>query len=543
MASGQGNSSFCLLFRLIPDNNTFKRGLPHEPSRDAGFKIGLDYSRMGSTTLASVGRDVNCDIVISDPVISRVQCSFEINPANGLIFLVDRSRFGTTGVSGKKSSGFPRTAQREVVILPGFNDKLYFCSKQGYRFLIDWKLQPSEVVKHVKAFVNNLAPGPPRRALTLDLGDEYRTNRIGADDALTAVQSRAMSRLYTPGAEPQEMAWATIETIQENLHGSVSRSANAFTGGLIAVKTIKRGALGGSRNSLQQLEKTVKSLRDISHDHIVGIIASTGWCDDTLEIAMELKDGNLQSLVNSWNDRQLHPSAIDALGLRAMHHSLLGLEWLHHHHFIHGSVAPHNILFTQRGDNPDSIHSFHFVLADFGLSTVDPKNEYNQIFIAPERHYPDRRSSRKSDIWSLYVTMLMVLQVDDDFTFNIRSYDMYMDQHFDAVVQTARSTTGSLQNLHVMARQNPEERWSAKEVLEHFFKQGYFVDRPLPPPDLLPRDRRQYGPSSYRAPRGNLVRQSTMEKLKQTGDNILRRITGDISDAVGRRGMTFRGHD
>lgn len=357
-----------------------------------------------------------------------------------------------------------------------------------------------------------------------------------------------------------------MKRLKKNRCGTVSRAANGFTGGLIAVKKIDAKKLGRSRNSLLQLEKTVESLRNISHvstprslsfacvilrrimlilpqDHIVSIIASTGWCDNSLEIAMELKDGNLQSLVDSWVDRQLHPSAIDALGLKALYHSLLGLKWLHDHKLVHGSIAPHNILFTQGGDNPNSIHSFDFVLADFGLSTADPKDEYNRIFIAPERHYADRKAGRKSDIWSLYVTMLMVLQVDDDFAFNIRSYDMDMGQHFDNVVQAARGTTGSLQSLHVMARKNPEERWSANEVLEHFFKMGHWLDRPLPPPDLLPRDRRQYGPSSYKAPRRNLTRQSTMEKLKQTGDNILRRITGDISDAVGRRGMTFRGHD
>ncbi|CAI6095062.1 unnamed protein product [Clonostachys chloroleuca] len=543
MASDHQDSSFRLLFRLIPESSSAKTCSSDKPSPSHEIKIGLNYSRRGSTTLATIGRDPASDIVIDDPLISRLHCSFEINPANGIIFLVDRSRFGSTDVGGEKSSGFPRTTQREVVVLPGFNDMLFLCGKQGYRYFIQWRLDAATVVKHVRAFVDTLAPGPPHRALTLEVGDEYRTNRIGADDALTAVQSRAMSRLYTPGAEPQEMAWAKIETIQKKLYGRVFRAANAFTGGVIAVKKIKAKAVGGSRSSLVQLEKTVESLRDISHEHIVRIFASTGWCDGKLEIAMELKDGNLQSLVNSWRDREMHPSAIDALGLKAMYHSLLGLKWLHHRHFIHGSVAPHNILFTQKNDNVNSIHSFHFALADFGLSTADPRDEYNQIFIAPERHYPDRRSSRKSDIWSLYVTMLMVLRVDDDFSFNIRSYDMEMGQHFDNVVQTAKSTTGSLQNLHVMARQNPDERWSANEVLEHFFKQGFFVDRPLPPSDLLPRDRRQYGPSSYKAPRRNLTRQSTMEKLKQTGDNILRRITGDISDAVGRRGMTFRGHD
>ncbi|KAK7217132.1 hypothetical protein V2G26_005135 [Clonostachys chloroleuca] len=543
MASGVQDSSFLLLFRLEPDDNMNEKRPSHKSNCRSEFEIGLDHSRRGRTTLATVGRDVNCDVVISDPVISRLQCSFEINPANGLISLIDRSRLGTTDVGGEKSIGFPRTAQRQVVVLPGFNDKLFLCGKQGYRFFIRWELKASEVIKCVKAYVNDVVPEPPHRALTLDLCGEYRTNRIGADDALTAVQSRAMSRLYTPGAEPQEMTWEAIETIKKNRCGTVSRAANGFTGGLIAVKKIDAKKLGRSRNSLLQLEKTVESLRNISHDHIVSIIASTGWCDNSLEIAMELKDGNLQSLVDSWVDRQLHPSAIDALGLKALYHSLLGLKWLHDHKLVHGSIAPHNILFTQGGDNPNSIHSFDFVLADFGLSTADPKDEYNRIFIAPERHYADRKAGRKSDIWSLYVTMLMVLQVDDDFAFNIRSYDMDMGQHFDNVVQAARGTTGSLQSLHVMARKNPEERWSANEVLEHFFKMGHWLDRPLPPPDLLPRDRRQYGPSSYKAPRRNLTRQSTMEKLKQTGDNILRRITGDISDAVGRRGMTFRGHD
>ncbi|CAG9978655.1 unnamed protein product [Clonostachys byssicola] len=492
MASGHQGSSFRLLFSLVPDDNMNEKRSSHQANFDSAFKIGLDQSRKGRTTLATIGRDVNCDFVISDPAVSRLQCSFEINPANGLISLIDRSRLGTTDVGGEKSIGFPRTAQRQVVVLPGFNDKLFLCGKQGYRYFIQWKMD-------------------------------------------AAMQSRAMSRLCTPGAEPQEMTWQAIETIKTNKCGTVSRAANGFTGGLIAVKKIDATKLGRSRTSLLQLEKNVESLRNISHDHIVSIITSTGWCDNTLEIAMELKDGSLQSLVDSWVDRKMRPSAIHALGLKALYHSLLGLKWLHDRKFAHGSIA--------RDGNPNSIHNFDFVLADFGLSTADPKDEYNRIFLAPERHYSDRKASRKSDIWSLYVTMLMVLQVDDDFAFNIRSYDMDIGQHFDNVVQAARSTTGSLQNLHVMARKNPEERWSANEVLEHFFKHGHWLDRPLPPPDLLPRDRRQYGPSSYKAPRRGLTRQSTMERLKQTGDNILRRITGEISDAAGRRGMTFRGHD
>lgn len=212
MASGVQDSSFLLLFRLEPMN---EKRPSHKSNCRSEFEIGLDHSRRGRTTLATVGRDVNCDVVISDPVISRLQCSFEINPANGLISLIDRSRLGTTDVGGEKSIGFPRTAQRQVVVLPGFNDKLFLCGKQGYRFFIRWELKASEVIKCVKAYVNDVVPEPPHRALTLDLCGEYRTNRIGADDALTAVQSRAMSRLYTPGAEPQEMTWEAIETIKK----------------------------------------------------------------------------------------------------------------------------------------------------------------------------------------------------------------------------------------------------------------------------------------------------------------------------------------
>ncbi|VUC31095.1 unnamed protein product [Clonostachys rosea] len=540
MVSGQRDCSFRVLFRLTPIQSIGETALPNHSSRVPPLKIGLDYSRRGVTTLATIGRDANCDIVINNPFISRLQCSFEINPANGLISLVDKSRNHTTEVGGKNSVGFPPIGQREVVVLPDFNDQLYLGNKHDFKFQLNWGLDAASVIKHTKAFVNDFQPVHPQRALTMEIDEEYRTNKIGADDALTAVQSRAISRLCTPGAEPQAMTWKVIEPIGDSKSGSVYRAANGFSGGLIAVKRMDARAIGGSRNSLLQIERTVESLRNISHDHIVGIIRSSGWRDNEMQIAMELKDGNLQSLADLWRARQIGSAEIDHLGLKAMQHSLLGLKWLHENKFIHGSVAPHNILYTQKGDNFYSIHSFHFVLADFGLSTSDPKNEYNQAFHAPERHYPDRRVGRKSDIWSLYVTLLMVLQVDD-FAFNIRTYDM--DHHFDVVVQTARSTMGSLKNLHVMARQNPEERWSANEVLEHFFRLGYFLNRPLPPPDQLPHERRQYCPSSYKAPRGNLTRQSTMEKLKQTSDNIIRRITGDISDAVGRRGMTFRGHD
>ena len=196
---------------------------------------------------------------------------------------------------------------------------------------------------------------------------------------------------------------------------------------------------------------------------------------EQLEIFMGLKDGSVEDLMLQGLFTQ--ESSYQPANL-LLHHVLMGIDYLRNVNVIHRDLKPANILFTRK-----SASDFHFQIADFGLCNfTDNARTYtgSPIFMAPEILRNDGvRQTVKVDVWSLFVTMAYVMDVD-----GYRKKCFGTNQHIIKSALEAAETT-LLSPLKEMAILDPNERASAADMLRKLFK-GEGLTTPL---DQL-RDRR-----------------------------------------------------
>ena len=128
-------------------------------------------------------------------------------------------------------------------------------------------------------------------------------------------------------------------------------------------------------------------------------------------------------------------------------------------------MKPENILYiSQPGDR------YHFQLGDFGLCNraVDAITfAGTKLYMAPEMFSSGRQTS-KSDVWSLFVTLLWTL----DFRgFRQSCSEFESPKAVQRAVQQAVSLVVSeVSGIREMAIFNPEQRASAAQMLVKCFK-------------------------------------------------------------------------
>lgn len=125
----------------------------------------------------------------------------------------------------------------------------------------------------------------------------------------------------------------------------------------------------------------------------------------SVEMFMGLKEGDLESLVENCGDTSqtyLHPIA------RSLFPQMLAaLDCLAFHNLIHRDVKPQNILYALQPNG-----KYQFQLCDFGLCTNVAESVTQagtEMYMAPEIY--QGCLSTKSDVWSLFVTLLWTLDV------------------------------------------------------------------------------------------------------------------------------------
>ena len=141
-------------------------------------------------------------------------------------------------------------------------------------------------------------------------------------------------------------------------------------------------------------------------------------------------------------------------------HMLQALEFLACHEIDHREVKPDNILYLLPKSGDDA--PYRFPLGDFGLcnphSTAD-SIVGTPIFAAPERG--SGTQTPKFDIWSLMVTILWTLNIDN---FVIELKTIKEENQVVPLVMRVASTTGS-SPIGAMAKVDPTERASAAQLL------------------------------------------------------------------------------
>jgi serine/threonine protein kinase len=174
-----------------------------------------------------------------------------------------------------------------------------------------------------------------------------------------------------------------------------------------------------------------------------------------LEIFMGLKEGTLESLIESGNGLA-YPDSF-------FHQMLQALDCLALNSIIHRDVKPENILYVTRVDG-----QHQFQLGDFGLCNhaVSAKTSLGTpLFMAPEV-VEEKKQTHKIDVWSLFVTMLWTLDVGG-FRQKCSQFKKYRECF--AAVLLAASAEGRVSVIREMAIMDPKERASAAQMLVKCF--------------------------------------------------------------------------
>lgn len=203
---------------------------------------------------------------------------------------------------------------------------------------------------------------------------------------------------------------------------------------------------------------------------------------------MRLKDGTLKDLLLDPHLAQV-PDRDERVAKLVIRHMLQALDFLSVHGIVHRDVKPENILYTRTsGVNEDECL---FQLGDFGLSnrqSVAKSVAGTEIYMAPEVKRGWAKQTSKADVWSLFVTVLWVLNA------NFRQFAQTNSLVYERVLVAVPAATAldRLQEIREMARVDPEARASAAQIhLRLFGAQGLTTTR-IPP--ILPEPEIRPGP-------------------------------------------------
>jgi hypothetical protein len=164
---------------------------------------------------------------------------------------------------------------------------------------------------------------------------------------------------------------------------------------------------------------------------------------------------------------------------------LRALDYLQSKGIIHRDLKPENILYSKYND--ETI----FQLADFGLSNLESIADTisgSDMYMAPEIYYRDRidmmpirKQTDKADVWSLFVTILWVL---DYKAFRSTEWKLYPSvcRFVKGVVSNNDSTISSIKD---MAAYDPVYRASAAQMLVKLYGGDGLTTSPSKVPPLL----------------------------------------------------------
>ena len=244
----------------------------------------------------------------------------------------------------------------------------------------------------------------------------------------------------------------------EGSYGAVWKGRNRKTGEMVAIKIVpfENGDDAELRKEIQILEKA-------KDDFIVGYYASYEK-DQNVWIVMELAEAGSVNDVMHICDVALEEGLIKILIASA----LLGLDYLHSKMMIHRDIKAGNILLTRSGQAK---------LADFGvsaqLSTINARRNTvigTPFWMAPEV-IQETQYDYKADIWSLGITLIELADREPPFA-NIhpmRAIFMIPSRPPPTFHDDNAWSKDMVSFLQRCLVKNPEERASAKELLEHPF--------------------------------------------------------------------------
>lgn len=256
------------LFCLIPLNKPAEHAVDHPNNRHLvarttggrrGLKVGSHKSET-KHTLATLGRGQNADIFVEGAGISKIQCSFEIEPTSGAVMLYDRSRLHTTQVYGENATPFEHGRVRKVLVQAELNTEIGLGGKgtDRVRFALDWYLTRNQTAEVIKA----------RQSSTREIEDNPRL-ALTIDEPETILPSQMVTGIHTPNLQQLKMRFFRGDELGAGQFGKVYKAIDIDTGKLMAVKILKRPT-GASEEAWRHsvhfiLKREVETLSQIRH--------------------------------------------------------------------------------------------------------------------------------------------------------------------------------------------------------------------------------------------------------------------------------------
>jgi serine/threonine protein kinase len=421
-----------------PINSEFRASQrAEEEIGTAALSVGFIPSAKGGKTLLTLGRKGDITIECGGEGISDIHCSFKINPETGVVMLHDNSDNNTTHVRGH---AFPERRSRKVAMTPGKYELFNIGRHRKIKFKLVWSgdVEDALVRGKVLSTIRNLDARVESRSSTKKINRCVKAGILGSGRC-----------------------------------GIVYRAIDLDTGAVVALKTYKK-----NDNRSEQLPKfllrkfaksEVKNLAKSKHPHIAKFISSSGFDEGRPEIFLRVEEGSLASLLLDTNAMR-EPSKSEQLlkiGKSVMKQMLEALHYLNTKGIVHRDVKPQNILYSTRSKG-----RYRFVLADFGLSECTSVFSYSwlsvgtMVFMAPETFEYCVKLTTKIDVWALYVTMLVVYDIDG-FAKNCLKCNNHHQVH-DLVRKIKSKRHSLIEPFREMASTKPENRASARRILKQW---------------------------------------------------------------------------
>ncbi|KAI7824262.1 kinase-like domain-containing protein [Kickxella alabastrina] len=185
------------------------------------------------------------------------------------------------------------------------------------------------------------------------------------------------------------------DIIGKGAAGSVYRGINLRTGGVVAIKQIRKEGFS-SYDEIEAARMEIDMLRDLNHRNIVKYIGYE-QTEDELDIILEYcEGGSLQNILRKFSK---FPENLVGVYVAQI---LDGLSYLHSNAILHRDIKPGNILLLKEGI---------VKLADFGVARF--QNGLHTVvgspyWIAPEV-LQQKGATTASDIWSLGCTIVQMV--------------------------------------------------------------------------------------------------------------------------------------
>ncbi|KAJ2909531.1 Protein kinase of the Mitotic Exit Network [Coemansia aciculifera] len=185
------------------------------------------------------------------------------------------------------------------------------------------------------------------------------------------------------------------DIIGKGAAGSVYRGLNLRTGGVVAIKQIRKEGFS-SNDEIEAARKEIDMLRDLHHPNIVKYIGYE-QTEQELDIILEYcEGGSLQNILRKFSK---FPENLVGVYVAQI---LDGLSYLHSNAILHRDIKPGNILLVKEGV---------VKLADFGVARI--QNGLDTVVGSPYWIAPEvlqlKGATSASDIWSLGCTIVQLV--------------------------------------------------------------------------------------------------------------------------------------